>query len=194
MSGLPQVATGDELPGRSVPITRAGLVRYAGASGDLNPIHWNERTALAVGLPGVIAHGMLTMALAAQYVADWAGDPAAVRSFSTRFTRPVVVPDDDGQTARLLADSTPADDGEAWGAVPEERWGRIYRDGVGLPVPSLPGAWDQFYARLARALRGDAALPVDPWDSVAALEVLDAARVSAATGRVAGLGTTARDR
>jgi predicted dehydrogenase len=106
----------------------------------------------------------------------------------------LVVPDDDGQTARLLADSTPADDGEAWGAVPEERWGRIYRDGVGLPVPSLPGAWDQFYARLARALRGDAALPVDPWDSVAALEVLDAARVSAATGRVVGLGTTARER
>ena len=80
---------------RTVTVTRADLVRYAGASGDLNPIHWSERTALAVGLPGVIAHGMLTMALAAQYVVDWAGDPASVVGFSTRFTRPVVVPDDD---------------------------------------------------------------------------------------------------
>ena len=90
------------LPSRTVTVTRTDLVRYAGASGDLNPIHWNERTALAVGLPGVIAHGMLTMALAAQYVADWAGGPAAVVAFSTRFTRPVVVPDDeDGATVEL---------------------------------------------------------------------------------------------
>ena len=94
-----------------MPITRAGLVRYAGASGDLNPIHWNERTALAVGLPGVIAHGMLTMALAAQYVAEWAGDPALVRSFSTRFTRPVVVPDDDeGASIELGATVKAVDD------------------------------------------------------------------------------------
>ena len=108
---LPQVETGDELPGRTVPITRAGLVRYAGASGDLNPIHWNERTALAVGLPGVIAHGMLTMALAAQYVAEWAGDPTLVRSFSTRFTRPVVVPDDDeGASLQLGATVKAVDD------------------------------------------------------------------------------------
>lgn len=101
------------LPSHTMTLTRADLVRYAGASGDLNPIHWNERTALAVGLPGVIAHGMLTMALAAQYVADWAGDPAAVLGFSTRFTRPVVVPDDDtGATVELggTADE-PDDDG-----------------------------------------------------------------------------------
>jgi acyl dehydratase len=113
VSALPQVAAGDEIPGRTVSITRAGLVRYAGASGDLNPIHWNERTALAVGLPGVIAHGMLTMALAAQYVADWAGDPAAVRSFSTRFTRPVVVPDDDEGASVVLGAKVKAvgDDG-----------------------------------------------------------------------------------
>jgi predicted dehydrogenase len=106
----------------------------------------------------------------------------------------LVVPDDDGQTSRLLAGSTPADDGDAWGVVPEDRWGRLYRDGVGVPVPSLPGRWDEFYARLARALRGEAPLPVDPWDSVAALEVLDAARVSARTGRVVRIGAAARDR
>ena len=64
------VETGDELPGRDVVVTRADLVRYAGASGDLNPIHWNERVAVDAGLPDVIAHGMYTMALAAQYVAD----------------------------------------------------------------------------------------------------------------------------
>ncbi|HEY2193415.1 MAG TPA: MaoC/PaaZ C-terminal domain-containing protein [Actinomycetospora sp.] len=110
MSALPEVAVGDAIPGRTVTLTRADLVRYAGASGDLNPIHWNERTALAVGLPGVIAHGMLTMALAAQFVADWAGDPAAVRSFSTRFTRPVVVPDDEGASVELGATVKAVDD------------------------------------------------------------------------------------
>jgi predicted dehydrogenase len=103
-----------------------------------------------------------------------------------------VIPDDDGQTARLLAGGIPTDDGEAWGAVPEDRWGRIHRAGDGVPVPSLPGAWHEFYAGLARALRGEAPLPVHPWDSVAGLEVLDAARVSAATGRVVELGATSR--
>ena len=95
--------TDGALPPRSVTLTRADLVRYAGASGDLNPIHWNERTAEEAGLPGVIAHGMLTMGLAAQFVADWAGDPAAVVSFRCRFTRPVVVPDDDEGVALELA-------------------------------------------------------------------------------------------
>jgi acyl dehydratase len=76
-------------------VTRADLVRYCGASGDFNVIHWSERLATKVGLPGVIAHGMFTMALAARYVTDLAEDPTAVVSFSTRFTRPVVVPDDD---------------------------------------------------------------------------------------------------
>src|SRR3954447_3829985 len=75
-------------------VTRADLVRYAGASGDFNPIHWNERFATSVGLPGVIAHGMYTMALAGQAVLAWAGDPAAVVEYSVRFTKPVVVPDD----------------------------------------------------------------------------------------------------
>ena len=74
------VTEGDELPPLQVPVTRADLVRYAGASGDFNPIHWNERFAREVGLPDVIAHGMLTMALATRLVASWAGDPAASSS------------------------------------------------------------------------------------------------------------------
>lgn len=87
--------TGAELPPLSVRVTRADLVRYAGASGDFNPIHWSERTATGVGLPGVVAHGMLTMALAGRLVTGWVGDPSAVREYAVRFTRPVVVPDDD---------------------------------------------------------------------------------------------------
>jgi acyl dehydratase len=86
---------GERLPARTFRITRADLVRYAGASGDFNPIHWNDRFATKVGLPGVIAHGMYTMALAGQAVLGWAGDPAAVIEYSVRFTKPVVVPDDD---------------------------------------------------------------------------------------------------
>ena len=76
-------------------VTRADLVRYAGASGDFNPIHWSERIATSVGLPGVIAHGMFTMALASRVVTDWAGDPGALVEYHVRFGRPVVVPDDD---------------------------------------------------------------------------------------------------
>ncbi len=86
---------GAELPAQTFRITRADLVRYAGASGDFNPIHWNERIAVSVGLPDVIAHGMLTMALAGRVVTDWIGDPAAVEEYGVRFAKPVVVPDDD---------------------------------------------------------------------------------------------------
>ncbi|RBM22786.1 dehydratase [Prauserella sp. PE36] len=85
---------GAELPGLSVHVTRDQLVRYAGASLDFNPIHWNERFAKEVGLPDVIAHGMLTMALGARMVTDWVGDPGRVVEYGVRFTRPVVVPDD----------------------------------------------------------------------------------------------------
>jgi acyl dehydratase len=87
---------GTVLPSQSFPISRADLVRYAGASGDFNPIHWNERFATSVGLPNVIAHGMYTMALTVRVVTDWAGDPGAVLEYGVRFTRPVVVPDPDG--------------------------------------------------------------------------------------------------
>ena len=86
---------GERLEPQTYRVTRADLVRYAGASGDFNPIHWNDRTAVAVGLPGVIAHGMFTMALAGRAVTTWAGDPGAVVEYGVRFTRPVVVPDDD---------------------------------------------------------------------------------------------------
>ena len=87
---------GDELPAREFPISRADLVRYAGASGDFNPIHWNERFAKSVGLPDVIAHGMFTMAVAVRVITDWTGDPGAVVEYGVRFTRPVVVPDPNG--------------------------------------------------------------------------------------------------
>ncbi|MER5440773.1 MaoC family dehydratase [Streptomyces sp. NPDC002790] len=89
------VEVGTELPAQSFPVTRATLVQYAGASGDFNPIHWNEKFAVAVGLPDVIAHGMFTMAEAIRVVTDWAGDPAAVVEYGVRFTKPVVVPNDD---------------------------------------------------------------------------------------------------
>lgn len=89
------VEVGTELPRRSFPVRRADLVRYAGASGDFNVIHWSERSATAVGLPNVIAHGMLTMALAARVVTDWAGDPGALQEYGVRFSQPVAVPDDD---------------------------------------------------------------------------------------------------
>lgn len=92
------LAVGQQLPPRTFQVTRADLVRYAGGSGDFNPIHWSERTALAVGLPGVIAHGMLTMALAGRAVTGWAGAPDAVVEFEVRFSRPVPVPDDDKGT------------------------------------------------------------------------------------------------
>lgn len=98
--GFEQVAVGDVLPAATYPLQRVDLVRYAGASGDFNPIHWNERFAGEVGLPNVIAHGMLTMATAARLVTDWCGDPGAVVEYGVRFTRPVVVPDD-GLGARV---------------------------------------------------------------------------------------------
>ncbi|HEY3006913.1 MAG TPA: MaoC family dehydratase [Micromonosporaceae bacterium] len=86
---------GTRLPAQTFRVTRADLVRYAGASGDFNPIHWSDRIATKVGLPGVIAHGMLTMALVGRAVTTWAGRPDAVVDYGVRFTKPVVVPDDD---------------------------------------------------------------------------------------------------
>ena len=91
-----QTEPGTELAPRQYQVTRRDLVRYAGASGDFNVIHWNERIAKSVGLPDVIAHGMLTMALAGRFVTEWAGgDPGAITEFGVRFSAPVVVPDDD---------------------------------------------------------------------------------------------------
>jgi acyl dehydratase len=110
-----EVEVGQPLPSRSFPITRADLVRYAGASGDFNPIHWNQRFALGVGLPDVIAHGMFTMAVAARAVTDWVGDPGAVVEYSVRFTKPVVVPDDETgallEVEAVVADKSDAESG-----------------------------------------------------------------------------------
>ena len=89
------VQAGAEIESKQYRVTRRDLVRYAGASGDFNVIHWNERVAKSVGLPDVIAHGMLTMALAGRFLTEWAGDPGAVTEFGVRFSSPVVVPDDD---------------------------------------------------------------------------------------------------
>jgi acyl dehydratase len=105
------IQVGDELTPITVPIERVDLVRYAGASGDLNVIHWNERIATSVGLPDVIAHGMLTMGLAARVVTDWLGDPGAVVEYGVRFTRPVVVPDPEGATVEFSGRVSSKEDG-----------------------------------------------------------------------------------
>jgi acyl dehydratase len=89
------VAKGTELPARTYRVTRLDLVKYAGAAGDFNVIHWNDRVARAVGLPSVIAHGMYTMAQAGKFVTEWAGDPGAVTDFGVNFSAMVTVPDDD---------------------------------------------------------------------------------------------------
>lgn len=90
-----EVEVGAELAPVSYQATRLSLVKYCGASGDFNVIHWNERIAKSVGLPNVIAHGMFTMAEAGRYVTDWAGPRATVVEFGVRFSSPVVVADDD---------------------------------------------------------------------------------------------------
>lgn len=105
------VEVGTELPAQTFTVTRADLVRYAGASGDFNVIHWNSRVATEVGLPDVIAHGMLTMALAGRVVTDWLGDPSALLEYGVRFTRPVVVSDDDaGATVTVTGKVSRIDD------------------------------------------------------------------------------------
>ena len=90
--GARMIEVGMALPEKVFYIDRALLKAYADASGDQNPIHQNEEFALSVGLPNVISHGMLTMALAGKYVTEWAGGSANVREFSARFIKPVIVP------------------------------------------------------------------------------------------------------
>jgi acyl dehydratase len=103
MPAFADVAVGDEIPAVTFPVQRANLIAYAGASGDHNVIHWNERIATLVGLPNVIAHGMFTMAEAGRVVTDWAGDPGAVLEYGVRFSKPVVVPDDDRGAALVVS-------------------------------------------------------------------------------------------
>jgi len=102
------VEPGTAIAPKSYWVTRLDLVKYAGASGDFNPIHWSERIARSVGLPGVIAHGMYTMAQAGKFVAEWAGDPGAVTEFGVRFSAMVPVPDDD-RGAAIEVSGTVAD-------------------------------------------------------------------------------------
>ena len=104
MIKMSEVSVGDELPAQTFPVRRLDLTKYAGASQDFNPIHWNERFAKSVGLPDVIAHGMFTMAEAVRVVTDWCGDPGMLVDYQVRFVKPVVVPDglDEESGARLV--------------------------------------------------------------------------------------------
>ena len=104
---------GTEFPAQTFQVTRADLVRYAGASGDFNPIHWSNPAAAALGLPDVIAHGMLAMGTALRVVTDWAGDPGRVRSYYVRFTKPVVVPEQGGVVVEFAGTVTKVADGTA---------------------------------------------------------------------------------
>ncbi len=97
------LTVGDVVAEREFALTRDSLVRYAGASGDFNPIHYRDDIAASVGLPGVLAHGMLTMGFAVQPVVDWVGDPAAVVDYQVRFTRPVVVDPEAGVSVTVVA-------------------------------------------------------------------------------------------
>jgi acyl dehydratase len=107
------VQVGDAVPAVTYAVQRINLVMYAGASGDFNVIHWNERLATAFGLPGVIAHGMYTMALGGKFVSEWAGDPGAVAEYGVRFTSMVPVPDDDAGASVEFSGTISAKDDEA---------------------------------------------------------------------------------
>lgn len=109
---------GLELPALDLTFTRTDLVRYAGASGDFNPIHHSDHAAHALGLDGVLAHGMLTMGRALRIVTDWAGDPGRVVAYSVRFTKPVPVPDDGvGTVVTVRGTVTSVEDGVATVAI-----------------------------------------------------------------------------
>ena len=100
---LTGLAVGDVVAEAAFPLSRDSLVRYAGASGDFNPIHYRDDVATGVGLPGVLAHGMLTMGLAVQPVSDWLGDPGRIVDYQVRFTRPVVVDPQAGAEILVVA-------------------------------------------------------------------------------------------
>jgi acyl dehydratase len=111
MTALGALAVGDVVAERDIHLTRESLVRYAGASGDFNPIHYRDDIAAEVGLPGVLAHGMLTMGLAVATLESWLDDTGRIEEYGVRFTRPVVVDPVDGADLHVSA---------AVGAVDEE--------------------------------------------------------------------------
>jgi acyl dehydratase len=114
---LEQFAVGDEVATTTYRFTRDSLVRYAGASGDFNAIHYRDDVAVAVGLPGVLAHGMLTMGVAVQPVVEWLGDPGCVLGYQVKFTRPVLVDPVEGAEVVVLA--------KVGALIPEEQSARI---------------------------------------------------------------------
>jgi acyl dehydratase len=107
------VTVGDVVAEKTFELTRDSLVRYAGASGDFNSIHYRDDVAVEVGLPGVLAHGMLTMGLAVQPVVDWIGNPGKVLDYTVRFTRPVLVPPTGHATVTVVAKVGAIDEGVA---------------------------------------------------------------------------------
>ena len=117
MITLDQLTVGDELATATYRLTRDSLVRYAGASGDFNPIHYRDDVAVSVGLPGVLAHGMLTMGIAVQPVVEWIGDPGRVRGYQVKFTRPVLVDPSEGAEITVLA--------KVGAVIPEDQTARI---------------------------------------------------------------------
>ena len=110
---MSELTVGDVVAERTFELSRDSLVRYAGASGDFNPIHYRDDVAASVGLPGVLAHGMLTMGLAIQPVVDWIGDSGKVLDYTVRFTRPVVVDPELGATLTVIAKVGALEDGVA---------------------------------------------------------------------------------
>jgi len=113
MSALKDLAVGDVVAERTVHLTRESLVRYAGASGDFNPIHYRDDVAAAVGLPGVLAHGMLTMGLAVGTIESWLGDTGRILEYGVRFTKPVVVDPETGADVTVVAKVGAVDDESA---------------------------------------------------------------------------------
>ncbi len=112
-AGAADLAIGDVVAERTVHLTRESLVRYAGASGDFNPIHYRDDIAASVGLPGVLAHGMLTMGLAVETIVPWLGDSRRILEYGVRFTRPVVVDPETGADLRIVAKVGAIDDESA---------------------------------------------------------------------------------
>ena len=113
MSALQNLTVGDVVAERTVHLTRESLVRYAGASGDFNPIHYRDDVAAAVGLPGVLAHGMLTMGLAVGTLESWIGDTGRILEYGVRFTKPVVVDPETGADVTVVAKVGAVDDESA---------------------------------------------------------------------------------
>ena len=110
---MTSIAVGDVVAERTVHLTRESLVRYAGASGDFNPIHYRDDVAAAVGLPGVLAHGMLTMGIAVETIVPWLGDAGRIVDYGVRFTRPVVVDPEQGADLTVVAKVGAVDDDSA---------------------------------------------------------------------------------